>query len=179
MDQHTVPDPCATPGLQQRACACVLYLHALLRSGVDLNTALFSLLTLSLLHIKSWGIVIGGTILQNTLLRDLPKDFTATLPQGVQIAYAVIPRIKNLPDSVQLQVRSAFARSTKLIWQVMIGFSGAGLFTVFLMREETLRRNLDEQWGLRERDNDSEQNIGVTTAASKSAVLVTEGSQEV
>ncbi|KAI0788199.1 iron permease [Fomes fomentarius] len=117
---------------------------------------------------QSWGIVIGGTILQNTLLKDLPKDFTATLPQGVQIAYAVIPRIKHLPDSVQLQVRSAFARSTKLIWQVMIGFSGLGCSP-----------DLDEQWGLRERDKDSEQNIGVTTAASKSAVLVTEGSQEV
>ena len=43
-----------------------------------------------------------------------------------------------------------FARATRLIWQVMIGVSGAGLLSVFLMREEKLRQDMDEQWGLRE-----------------------------
>ncbi len=81
------------------------------------------------------------------LLKDLPRSFTDTLPHGVQSAYAIIPKISSLPEPQRAQVRAVFARATKLIWQVMIGFSGAGLLTVVLMREEQMRRDRDEQWG--------------------------------
>lgn len=103
-------------------------------------------------HLQSWGIVIGGTILQNTLLRKLPASFVATLPQGVQIAYSIIPQISGLPPSLQKEVRVAFAESTRLIWQVMIGFSGAGLLTCLLMREVPLKTVMDETWGLKEKE---------------------------
>ncbi|KAH9847872.1 iron permease [Lenzites betulinus] len=99
---------------------------------------------------QSWGIVVGGTILQNILQKDLPPSFTAQFPQGVQIAYAVIPTIKGLEEPLRSEVRAVFARSTKLIWHVMIGVSGAGFLSVFLMREEKLREDMDDQWGLKE-----------------------------
>ncbi|KAJ8481491.1 hypothetical protein ONZ51_g5965 [Trametes cubensis] len=99
---------------------------------------------------QSWGIVVGGTILQNELLKNLPDAFRAQFPGGVQIAYAVIPAISSLPATLKDEVRAVFARATRLIWQVMIGVSGAGLLSVFLMREEKLRQDMDEQWGLRE-----------------------------
>ncbi|KAJ8472835.1 hypothetical protein ONZ51_g8246 [Trametes cubensis] len=99
---------------------------------------------------QSWGIVVGGTILQNELLKNLPDAFRVQSPGGVQIAYAVIPAISSLPATLKDEVRAVFARATRLIWQVMIGVSGAGLLSVLLMREEKLRQDMDEQWGLRE-----------------------------
>ncbi|KAL1949725.1 hypothetical protein VTO73DRAFT_8606 [Trametes versicolor] len=99
---------------------------------------------------QSWGIVVGGTILQNTLLKELPPDFAARFPQGVQIAYAVIPTINGLQEPLRTQVRAVFARATRLIWRVMLGVSGAGLLTVLLMREEKLRQDMDGTWGLQE-----------------------------
>ncbi|KAI0363641.1 iron permease [Pilatotrama ljubarskyi] len=100
---------------------------------------------------QSWGIVVGGTILQNLLLHDLPHAFTSQFPQGVQIAYAVIPTIKGLPEPLQNQVRAAFAHATRLIWRVMIGVSGAGLLSCLLMQEVELRMDsLDDKWGLKD-----------------------------
>ncbi|KAI0327034.1 iron permease [Cubamyces sp. BRFM 1775] len=99
---------------------------------------------------QSWGTIVGGTILQNELARNLPEEFRMLFPGNVQIAYAAIPAISNLPDALRGEVRAVFARATRLIWQVMIGVAGAGLLSVLLMREEKLREDMDEQWGLRD-----------------------------
>ncbi|KAM5544669.1 hypothetical protein V8D89_001567 [Ganoderma adspersum] len=122
---------------------------------------------------QSWGIVLGGTILQNTLLNKLPASFTSQFPQGVQIAYAIIPTISGLPEPLRSQVRAAFARATRLIWQVMIGISGAGFLSVFLMREVKLREDRDAQWGLQdEKEKDTEkEKEGDSTEVSVPSVV--------
>ncbi|KAI0326036.1 iron permease [Cubamyces sp. BRFM 1775] len=100
---------------------------------------------------QSWGIVIGGTILQAQLLHGLPSSFTAGLPQGVQIAYAAIPQIPALHEPLRTEVRAAFADATQLIWRIMAGISGAGLLSCLLMSEIRLREDsLDEKWGLKD-----------------------------
>ncbi|KAH9902441.1 iron permease [Cubamyces lactineus] len=99
---------------------------------------------------QSWGTIVGGTILQNELARNLPEEFRTLFPGNVQIAYAAIPAISRLPDLLRDEVRAVFARATRLVWQVMIGVAGAGLLSVLLMREEKLREDMDEQWGLKE-----------------------------
>ena len=87
------------------------------------------------------------------LLQQLPKDFLATLPQGAEIAYSVIPSIKSIQDEqLKQQVRIAFANAVQLVWRVMIGISGAGLLSCLLMKEEQLRTDMDEQWGLQARE---------------------------
>ena len=48
-------------------------------------------------------------------------------------------------------MRAAFARATRLVWFVMLGFAGAGLLSTLLMREETMKKSLDERWGLQEK----------------------------
>lgn len=97
------------------------------------------------------GIAIGGTIIQNVLLRDLPQAFVDTLPDGVAIAYAVIPSIPTLEEPLKREVQRAFANAVQLLWRVMIGVSGVGLLTCALMKEESLRTDMDETWGLQER----------------------------
>ncbi|EIW57883.1 iron permease [Trametes versicolor FP-101664 SS1] len=126
---------------------------------------------------QSWGIVIGGTILQTKLLQTLPASFTASLPKGVQIAYAVIPTIPSLQEPQRTEVRAAFAQATQLIWRVMAGISGAGLLTCLLMQEVELRKDsLDEKWGLKQ-DEEGERAGGEkkTAAASDVEVPVAEG----
>ncbi|KAI0752759.1 iron permease [Daedaleopsis nitida] len=86
-----------------------------------------------------------------TFLRNFAQSWGIRFPQGVQIAYAVIPTIGGLEDpALKAQVRETFARATQLIWRVMIGFSGAGLLTVLLMREEKMRSARDAKWDLKE-----------------------------
>ena len=93
----------------------------------------------------------GGAILQNILQRDLPVAYLATLPQGAQIAYAVIPQISGLAPALRTRVRIAFAHATRTMWLVMLGLAGAGLLSCLLMREEKMREALDEQWGLQDK----------------------------
>ncbi|KAI8998689.1 iron permease [Trametes punicea] len=95
---------------------------------------------------QSFGIAIGGTIIQNVLLHDLPPAYVKTLPKGVELAYAIIPTIAGLQEPLKDQVRHAFAQSTQLLWRVMIGISGAGLLSSFLMEEWSLRTARDDRW---------------------------------
>ncbi|KAI0648808.1 iron permease [Trametes meyenii] len=88
---------------------------------------------------QGWGVVIGGAILQNVLLQQLPQSFTARLPQGVEVAFAAIQSISSLPDALQAEVRAVFAHATRLIWFVMIGVSGAGFLSCFLLRDVQMR----------------------------------------
>ncbi|KAH9847865.1 iron permease [Lenzites betulinus] len=106
---------------------------------------------------QSVGIAIGGTVIQNVLLEQLPADYLATLPKGAEIAFSVIPSIRGLEDPVlKLQIRTAFAHAVQLVWRVMIGISAVGLLSCFLMREEQLRTDMDEQWGLQEREQNEQ-----------------------
>ncbi|RDX44042.1 iron permease [Lentinus brumalis] len=114
---------------------------------------------------QSWGIIIGGTILQNILLKELPPSYVATLPQGVQLAYAIIPDIRGLDPDLRREVQVAFANATQVIWKTMLGIAGVGILTCLPMREETLRESLDEQWGLKDKEakgleSDSEKGLG-------------------
>ncbi len=93
---------------------------------------------------QGWGIVIGGAILQNVLLYELPTSFTSTLPKGVQVAYATIETIPSLPETLKWEVRAAFARATQQIWFVLLGVAGAGFLSCFLLREVRMREIGDE-----------------------------------
>ncbi|RPD60514.1 hypothetical protein L226DRAFT_522272 [Lentinus tigrinus ALCF2SS1-7] len=115
---------------------------------VSNNAHAIAFYTFTRCFIQSWGVVIGGTILQNTILRDLPPSFLETIPQGVQIAYAAIPALESLIDPVKTDVRVAFARSVRLIWLVMIGVGGTGLLSCTLMREIPMRTDMDETWAV-------------------------------
>lgn len=66
------------------------------------------------------------------------------------MTYSVIPLIPELSDTLQANIRVAFAESIQLIWRIMIGFSAAGLATCLLMREVQLKVSMDETWGLKE-----------------------------
>lgn len=125
-------------------------------------------------EIRTFGITIGTTILQNGLLRELPKDFLAQFPSGAEISYAIIPKINTLPEPLQSQVKAAFGVSISHIWYFVIGLGGLGLLLTLPMQALELHLVTDENWGFEERveaegTGDVEKGSGVETPASASA----------
>jgi len=105
-------------------------------------------------YAQTWGVTIGGTILQNELKKKLPSSFLAMFPaDGVQISYAVIPTIPDLPEPLRTQVRVAFASSLREIWIVMAALCVAGAACVFGMKEIKMHEVTDEDWGLAHKEH--------------------------
>lgn len=99
-----------------------------------------------------WGVTVGGTVLQNELTKKLPAAFIQQFPAGTQVAYSIIPLVKGLPQPLKQEVQNAFAESLKPYWQILIGVSGIGFLSCFGMKGLPLHNNLDEDWGLQEKD---------------------------
>ncbi|KAI0087477.1 iron permease [Irpex rosettiformis] len=97
-----------------------------------------------------WAITIGGTVLQNQLVKRLPIEFTSQFPSGAALAYSAIPTIGKLQDPLRAQVREAFAESIRVIWQVLTGISGLGLLCSLPMKGLPLHTQVDEKWGIEE-----------------------------
>jgi len=98
-----------------------------------------------------WGVTVGGAILQNELHRRLPAEFVSQFPEGVAIAYSVIPQIRDLPQPLKDEVRQAFIDSLRLVWKVVAGVCGLGLLSTFLMKGLPLHTVTDEAWALEQR----------------------------
>ncbi|KAJ6470258.1 iron permease [Mycena vitilis] len=94
-----------------------------------------------------WGVTIGGTVLQNELTQRLPPAFLAEFPGGTEIAFEIIPSIRNLPQPLKDEVRHAFAGSLQVLWNVLAGISGVGLLVSLLMKHLPLHTSVDGDWG--------------------------------
>ncbi|KAJ3552285.1 hypothetical protein NM688_g4228 [Phlebia brevispora] len=95
-----------------------------------------------------WGVTIGTAVLQTQLGHRLPAEFLSQFPEGVAIAYSIIPVIKTLEDPLRTQVRDAFADSIAVIWKVNIGIAGMGLLSSLAMKSLPLHTEVDKRWGL-------------------------------
>ena len=83
--------------------------------------------------------------------------------KGTQIAYAIIPVISEFAEPLRTQIRTAFANSLKLIWQVMTGLSAGGLLSCVLMKEVPMRVAMDESWTLKHKEDEEH---GVMSSAT-------------
>ncbi|KAJ7773690.1 MFS general substrate transporter [Mycena maculata] len=97
-----------------------------------------------------WGLTIGGTILDNQLTRRLPAAFTAHIPGGAAVAYAIIPQIQGLPPVERHTVQVAFAESLAVVWAVLVAIAGIGLLASLFMEGLPLHTKLDSRWALRD-----------------------------
>ncbi|KAI0656482.1 MFS multidrug transporter [Cubamyces menziesii] len=101
---------------------------------------------------QTWGVTISATILQNELKRNLPTDFVQQFPDGVEIAYAVIPLIPGLEEPLRSEVQAAFAQSMATIWKALAGISAAGFVATFLLREVPMQSYTDDKFGLQQQE---------------------------
>ncbi|KAG8918820.1 hypothetical protein FRC01_001637 [Tulasnella sp. 417] len=100
---------------------------------------------------QTWGVTLGGTILQNELKKKLPQAFLEMFPgEGVEITYAAIPRIGGLAEPLKREVSDAFAGSLRTVWIAMAAVSVVGFFTVLGMKQLEMHEVTDENWGLEE-----------------------------
>lgn len=130
------------------ALALMSYLRTFGQCVVLLLNTPFSLLT-DYNSIRTFGVTLGTTILQNGLKSRLPSTFLSQFPSGAEISYAIIPLIKSLPDPVlRAQVKAAFAGSISVIWLWVVGLAAAGLIATLPMRQWSLATTLDGNWGL-------------------------------
>ena len=103
---------------------------------------------------QTWGVTISATILQNELKRNLPTDFVQQFPDGVEIAYAVIPLIPGLEEPLRSEVQAAFAQSMATIWKALAGISAAGFVATFLLREVPMQSYTDDKFGLQQQERE-------------------------
>ncbi|THH15540.1 hypothetical protein EW146_g4959 [Bondarzewia mesenterica] len=104
-------------------------------------------------RLQIWGVTIGSTVLQNQLTHRLSasgnlSSFLSQYPQGVSIAYAIIPDIKSLPEPLRTTVRDAFADSLRVLWLLLIGIGGLGALSSLLMKGLALHTHTDEKWAM-------------------------------
>ncbi|KAL5513681.1 hypothetical protein ACEPAH_4080 [Sanghuangporus vaninii] len=106
---------------------------------------------------QTWGISVGGSILQNELKKRLPNEFISEFPEGTSVAFSIVPVIQGLEEPFRTQVRVAFADSLRVLWEVLIGIGALGLLSSFLMKGLSLRgspgREADETAKSTEVDN--------------------------
>lgn len=102
---------------------------------------------------QAFGVTIGATTLQNQLRSQLPPDSIVALPQGTDIAYAIIPTIKKMSEPLQLDIRAAFAASLHTLWYVMTGLSVIGLCCALGFERLALHSQTDKRWGLENEEN--------------------------
>ncbi|KAF9018941.1 MFS general substrate transporter [Hymenopellis radicata] len=99
-----------------------------------------------------WGVTIGSAVLQNELQRRLSRtlpEFFASHPEGVTIAYALIPSIRGMDESLRSSVQTAFAESLKVLWEVLIGIAALGWLVSLLMKGLPLHSYTDERWAVK------------------------------
>jgi len=136
-------------------------------AGVPLghDAAAVAFLTFLRTFSQAWGVAISGTILQDSLKTRLPTALLAELPDGVQIAYSIIPQIKTFSPAQQEQIRTAFAESFTLIWKIMAGVCGLGLLSTSLIQDIPLRKVTDKEWGFTDK-GDAGQHSGADVEKS-------------
>ena len=86
--------------------------------------------------------------MQNGLRHRLPPAYISKFPDGVALAYAIIPEISSLTPSMEEDVRCAFASSLSTLWKVLTGIAGVGLLSSMFMHEVPLHTAVDQEWDL-------------------------------
>jgi hypothetical protein len=81
------------------------------------------------------------------LKKTLPVSFLAQFPEGVELAFAAIPSIPMLEQPLKNEVQKTFGEALKVVWQVVLGITGAGFVSSLGMRQVQLHTNIDKDWG--------------------------------
>ena len=77
----------------------------------------------------------------------MPTSFLTQFPQGVEIAFETIPIIPRLSQPLKDAVRNTFGIALKVVWQVVLFISVAGMLCSVGMKQLELHTNIDKDWG--------------------------------
>ncbi|KAK4869981.1 hypothetical protein LT330_005705 [Penicillium expansum] len=103
-----------------------------------------------------WGVAIPASIFNNQFNKHAYRISDATVRQtlsnGHAYQHASNTFINNLSDPVKSEVIGVFSDSLKLIWLVSIAFCGLACILVFFEKEVPLRKELETEYGMPEKD---------------------------
>ncbi|KAJ5618171.1 Major facilitator superfamily domain general substrate transporter [Penicillium hordei] len=104
-----------------------------------------------------WGVAIPASIFNNQFDKYASRISDATVRQilsnGHAYQHASNTFIDSLSDSVKDEVIGVFSDSLKLVWEISIAFCGLACILVFLEKEVPLRKELETDYGMTEKDN--------------------------
>lgn len=99
-----------------------------------------------------WGVAIPAAVFNsrvNELVADIgDRSVRDALSNGGAYALASTGGKQNLDDGVKMQIKSVYVHSLERCWQVALGFSLLGLVLCFMVKEVTLRTDLETGFGL-------------------------------
>ena len=104
--------------------------------------------------IQIWGVTAGGAIIQNELKNKLPASFLTQFPQGMEIAFQTIPIIPSLKAPLRDDIRNTFGIALRVVWQVVLGISIAGMVCNIGIKRLELHTDMDEDWGRKDLPDD-------------------------
>jgi len=103
-----------------------------------------------------WGVAIPAAIFANQFEKNayLISDpaVTAQLSGAQAYEHATKAFIGQLRDPVLTETITVYVRALKYVWYISIVFCGVAFFLVFLEKQIPLRKNLETDYGLDERD---------------------------
>lgn len=104
-----------------------------------------------------WGVAIPASIFNNRfnkyVYRISDVSVRQVLSNGHAYQYASNTFIDGLSGSVKNEVIGIFSDSLKLVWEISIAFCGLACILVFLEKEVPLRKELETDYGMTEKDN--------------------------
>ncbi|CAI7634184.1 unnamed protein product [Penicillium discolor] len=104
-----------------------------------------------------WGVAIPASIFNNRFnkyaYRISDVSVRQVLSNGHAYQYVSNTFIDGLSGSVKNEVIGVFSDSLKLVWEISIAFCGLVCILVFLEKEVPLRKELETDYGMTEKDN--------------------------
>lgn len=120
-----------------------------------------------------WGVAIPASIFNNQFNKYAYRISDATVRQtlsnGHAYEHASNTFINNLSDPVKSEVIGVFSGSLKLVWEVSVAFCALACILVFLEREVPLRKELETEYGMTEK-NVIQEKKGDTPDAEKAGL---------
>ena len=99
--------------------------------------------------LQTWGISIGGAIIQNELQKRLPNDIMSQLPTDTSIVYSIVQYIPTLDETAKQQIINDFAASMKTFWYVMVALAGLGFGVSLFTKALPLHTHVDRRYSMR------------------------------
>ena len=87
---------------------------------------------------QTFGVAMGGVIFQNEFDEKIADQISNLPPQYVvsgSNAAGFVPMLASVPVAVRVVLQYVYADSLRIIWYVMIPFSGVGLLVSFLAKD--------------------------------------------
>ncbi|MCJ1405530.1 hypothetical protein MMC11_008758 [Xylographa trunciseda] len=137
----------------------------------ELTDADTALATSTWAFVRSFGMIWGATIpaaIFNNRVAQLSgqvsdANVVASLVSGQAYEHATQAFLESLPnDTVRSQVTSVFADALKYMWYIAIAFTGLGFLIVIIEREVPLRKELDTEFGIAQKETKQGVPIGDT-----------------